>query len=152
MNAPASIPDALAALYASVSFAPGGQPDWEKMTALFHAGGRLVPMRREAGQQTAVLDVAAFRQRFETADARLGLRAKGFFESERSRTVQIYGTIAQVFSVYESRFTKDDPEPWDRGVNSIQLINQDGEWKVLTVLWDSESNGAGKVPELGSWE
>ena len=145
-----TIPDALAALYASVSFPPGGRPDWERMVALFHGGGRLIPMRREAGQPAAVLDVAGFRARFEAADARLNLSAKGFHETERARTVQVYGTIAQVFSVYESRHTKDDPEPWDRGVNSIQLVNEGGGWKVLTVLWDCESNGAGPVPGLGN--
>lgn len=148
MNGPgADSPEAaLAALYAAVSFTPGGRPDWEKMGALFHPGGRLVPMRREAAQPAATLDVAGFRARFEAADARLGLSAKGFYESEACRTIQRYGAIAQVFSAYESRYAKDDPAPWDRGVNSIQLVREDGRWFVLTVLWDSEANGAGPVP------
>ena len=31
-----------------------------------------------------------------------------------------------------------EAEPFARGVNSIQLVRQDGRWWVVTILWDVE--------------
>jgi hypothetical protein len=142
-----SVDAIITALYESVSFPPGSEPDWERMARIFHPGCRLVPMRK-AGVLAAVMTGEGFKARFDEAEKQMGIRAKGFHESEAGRTVQRYGKIVHAFSVYESRFTKADPEPWDRGVNSIQLVFENDRWWVLTILWDSESNGAGPVPSL----
>lgn len=69
-----------------------------------------------------------------------GYYSKGFHESEVGRVTEIYGRIAQVFSAYESRFTPDDPAPFNRGINSIQLIRDEGRWWVTSIIWDMESD------------
>ena len=51
------------------------------------------------------------------------LEANGFHEVEIHRVTEEYGQIAHAFSTYESRRLASDPEPFARGINSIQLMN-----------------------------
>jgi hypothetical protein len=44
-----------------------------------------------------------------------------------------------VFSTYEARQKADDPKPFMRGINSIQLFNDGKRWWVVSILWQSES-------------
>jgi len=50
------------------------------------------------------------------------------------------GNIAQVFSTYESRHTKD-AEPFQRGINSFQLLFDGHRWWVVTIYWQGERPG-----------
>ena len=63
---------------------------------------------------------------------------QGFFEREAARHTDAFGNIAQVFSSYESRHAKDDAKPFQRGINSIQLMNDGKRWWVVTVFWQGE--------------
>jgi len=51
-----------------------------------------------------------------------------------------YGTIAHVFSTYETRETKNGPVT-NRGVNSIQLFFDQNRYYIVNVLWCAESMG-----------
>jgi hypothetical protein len=64
-----------------------------------------------------------------------------FYEIELARRVERYGHIAQVFSTYESRSALDDEQPFARGINSIQLMHDGERWWVMSIMWDSESEG-----------
>jgi len=44
-----------------------------------------------------------------------------------------------VFSTYESRRTLNDEKPFMRGINSFQLWYDGKRWRVITILWQSES-------------
>ena len=49
------------------------------------------------------------------------------------------GAIVHVLSAYE---TKRHPAAVDRlgqGVNSIQLVNEGGAWRVVSLCWDEEA-------------
>jgi hypothetical protein len=59
-----------------------------------------------------------------------------FYEFEVARTIERFGGIAQVWSVYETRRNKAARQPLGRGVNSIQLIRERDAWRVLGLLWD----------------
>jgi hypothetical protein len=61
----------------------------------------------------------------------------GFFEKEIGRSVDRFGNIAQVFSAYAS-FREDEDEPFQRGINSIQLVDLGSRWAVVSIFWDSE--------------
>ncbi len=69
----------------------------------------------------------------------------GFFESAVAQRVESFGSIAHVFSTYESRHAPGE-KPFARGINSFQLIRQGNEWKIMTILWDSEREG-NAIPE-----
>ena len=47
--------------------------------------------------------------------------------------------LAQVWSTYESRHSENDPEPFMRGINSIQLFNDGTRWWIITIYWQHES-------------
>lgn len=132
----ASLDAIVGALYASVSFPPGGSPDWTRLRSLFHPGGRLIPPAAdEPVQALPVEEFVRLSSRFIRTSE---LQARGFHEAEVSRRTETFGRIAHVFSVYESRHTPGDREPFSRGINSIQLVFDGGRWWVLTVLWEVE--------------
>jgi hypothetical protein len=64
-------------------------------------------------------------------------RKEPFYESAIANRVQTFGNIAQVFSAYESRHAPGE-KPFQRGINSIQMLNDGKRWWVLSILWDEE--------------
>jgi hypothetical protein len=50
-----------------------------------------------------------------------------------------FGQIAHVFSTYDARHRRADPEPFVRAINSIQLFHDGTRWWVLTVAWSAET-------------
>ena len=137
----ASIDSILKALYDAISFSSGTELDWNRLRSLFYSGATLTHAKAD---KTEVLDIEGF----IAGGRRLIKSGKliSFYESEVSRKVETYGRIAQVFSTYESRFSPADPEPFSRGINSIQLLKEAGRWWVLSIFWADESS-EGPVPE-----
>jgi len=123
------------ALYQVIS-GPAGTRDWARFRALFADGARLIPIRvTPSGTGPAVLTVEDYVTR-----AGANFQKSAFYESEIASRVETFGNIAHVFSTYESRHAPGE-KPFARGINSIQLVNADGKWKVMTVLWDAERPG-----------
>lgn len=73
----------------------------------------------------------------------------GFYQKEVFREVDYYNRIAQVWSAFESYY-EPGGELIDRGIFSFQLAELDGQWKVVNVLWNSETEEV-KAPER-YWE
>jgi len=61
-----------------------------------------------------------------------------FHEIEVQRDERKFGGLAHVLSAYETRHSPTALEPFARGVNSLQLIREQNEWKVLSLFWDEE--------------
>ena len=49
-----------------------------------------------------------------------------------------FDRIAHVFSSYESRHRPDDPKPFMRGINSIQLFHDGRRWWIVTLYWQQD--------------
>jgi hypothetical protein len=62
----------------------------------------------------------------------------GFFEREIGRVSEQYGDMVHVLSTYESR-REEQGEVFSRGINSIQLIQKDGRFWIVNILWNSET-------------
>ena len=125
------------ALYSVISGDAGVERDWDRFRSLFYPGGRMIPTGRNAktgkvGGRIASAD--DYIQANETF-----LEGEGFHELELYRHVDEYGTIAQVFSVYEARHKLTDEKPFLRGINSIQLLNDGTRWWIMTVAWSPET-------------
>jgi hypothetical protein len=60
-----------------------------------------------------------------------------FYENAIVNRAQTYGNVAQVFSIYQSRRAPGE-KPFERGTNSIQLLNDGKRWWALSILWDEE--------------
>ena len=65
---------------------------------------------------------------------------EAFYEKATVNRPESFGNITQVFSSYESRHSPTD-QPFERGINSIQLLNDGTRWWVLSILWDTERAG-----------
>ncbi|HEX6307622.1 MAG TPA: hypothetical protein VFZ69_05500 [Longimicrobiales bacterium] len=130
-----SIDAIIAALYDVISGPAGAKRDWPRFHSLFIPGARLIPTGMT--QQREVRHRVMTPEEYVTSSGRV-LEERGFFESEIGRTTQQFGNIAHVFSAYDSRHTAADPEPFARGINSIQLLNDGSRWWVVSIFWDSE--------------
>lgn len=130
----ATMDSTIAALYDSIS-GPAGTRDWNRFRSLFVPGARLIPTGpRPTGEVGArVLTVEDYIQR-----AGAFFEKEGFFEREVSRQTERFGNIAHIFSTYESRHAKEDAKPFQRGINSIQLMNDGKRWWVVTIFWQGE--------------
>jgi len=143
-----SIDHIVAAVYDVISGPAGQKRDWERMRSLFIPGARLMPTspvrpqgtppdappRGDEPLKTNVLDVEGYITRGGPY-----LEEHGFFERESARRVESYGHIAHVWSTYESRHKADDPKPFARGINSIQLMNDGARWWVVGIFWEQET-------------
>jgi len=131
----------LAALYDTIS-GPAGGRDWDRLRSLFYADARLIPCGKANQDQdrpankARVLKVEDFIKLIEPR-----VKAEGFFEREIARRVEHFGAVAHAFSTYESRHAAADPQPFVRGINSIQLFFDGTRWWVVTIFWDSERPG-----------
>jgi hypothetical protein len=137
-----SIDAIVAALYDVISGPPGGR-DWDRLRSLYIPEARLIPTGTRPNGESGlrVLDVEGY-----IASASALFAEKGFFEREIARRTEAFGNVAHAWSTYEARWNEDDPEPFTRGINSIQLLHRDGRWWVVTVFWDNES-AANPIPE-----
>lgn len=62
---------------------------------------------------------------------------KDFFETELKREEYVQHHIAYVESSYQYSFSKDGPAE-KRGINSIQLVYENGRWWVVSLIWQEE--------------
>jgi hypothetical protein len=127
----ASVDAALAAIYEAISHAPGEQPDWARMGRLFPPHARLV-LPPIDGEPLTSWTMEEFAQEFFNPED----IQQGFHEREIARRAEAFGNMVHVWSTYESRYLPTDPEPFEVGINSFQLAKHNGQWQVVSVIWD----------------
>jgi hypothetical protein len=128
--------DAIVASLYDVISGPAGQPrNWNRFRSLFVPDARLIPTRHDKTGNEADVVPYTVEQYQERATP---LMAQGFFERGIHNTAESFGDIVHVFSTYESCHTKDG-KPFQRGINSIQLLKDGDRYWIVTILWDGES-------------
>lgn len=132
-----SIDAIIRAYYDSASFAAGGLPDYPRLRTLFHPRARITPPRADDALKAEVLEVEPFLERSRRMIRDSELENAGFVQREVFRSVEAFGNVAHVFSTYESSLA-DEPKPFERGINSIQLLKQGHGWEVLNMMWEVE--------------
>jgi hypothetical protein len=130
----ATIDGIIAALYDVIS-GPAGKPrDWNRMRSLFapEGGLRAVAQRPDGTMVSRYMTVEDYITRNSPH-----FEKEAFYEREAARTTEVFGQVAHVFSNYESRH---DPkgEPFQRGINSIQLYNDGHRWWIANLVWRGE--------------
>jgi hypothetical protein len=130
-----SVDSIIAAVYDVISGPAGKKRDWDRMRSLFVPGARLIPTgpRQAGGYGSRVLTVDEYIERASGI-----FEKEGFFEREAARQMEQFGQIAHAFSTYESRHAPDDAKPFQRGINSIQLMNDGKRWWIVTIFWEGE--------------
>jgi putative nucleotidyltransferase with HDIG domain len=128
-----SIESTVAALYQCISGPPGAR-DWARFQALFVPEAHLVFSGKT--KDGTALHTAMTPTEFADQSKPYFLK-EGFFESSIANKIDQFGTVAHVFSTYESRHEKAG-KPFSRGINSIQLLFDGKRWWVVSLVWDSE--------------
>lgn len=124
----------VAALYDSIS-GPAGDRDWDRFRSLFIPEAQLIAAHKN---KDGVLKCKVMTVQGYVDGAGKYFKEHAFFEREISRKLESFGSIAHIFSTYESRDTVDG-KPFERGINSIQLFNEGSRWWIVDVYWTGET-------------
>ncbi|MEM8558573.1 MAG: hypothetical protein AAGG50_12185 [Bacteroidota bacterium] len=135
------------AVYEAIS-GPSTEPrDWDRFRSLHHPAARLMPTTETPEGERVVLvftpDEYADQAASIFRDAPM-FQGKGFYEVEIARRVERYGSMAHVWSTYESRYAPDEVA-YARGINSFQLLWDGDRWHILSIFWHQE-NDASPIP------
>ena len=125
----------LARAYATISGPRGEMRDWDRFLDLFLPGqGDLRAVFRDAEGQPRIRHLKP--EDYKELGQRM-FDQEGFFEYGLHHRIERFGSVAHVFSTYESR---KDPsaEPFARGVNSFQLYWDGKRWYIVSIFWDQE--------------
>jgi hypothetical protein len=131
----------VAALYDSIS-GPAGDRDWDRFRSLFLPEAQLIATYKD---KEGKLTYKAMTVQGYVDGAGKYFKEHAFYEREISRKLESFGNITHIFSTYESRNTADG-EPFERGINSIQLFHDGARWWVVDVYWTGETP-ATPIPE-----
>lgn len=134
----------IAAVYDVISGPGDAERDWDRFQSLFAPDARLMPTGpSENGRKAvAVWSPAEYASMAQEGN----WFAQGFFEVETGSVSESYGNIAHRFSSYASYRTENDEEPFTRGINSFQLLDDGERWWVLSIFWQ-DAGEAGPIPE-----
>lgn len=130
-----SVDSIIEAVYDVISGPAGVERDWDRMRSLFLSDARLIPSFPGLDNAFAYRSMSV-EDWIEGATEYFAENA--FFEAEIHRVDERYGHISHAFSTYESR-TEVDGEPFARGINSFQLLNDGERWWVVNIFWQGES-------------
>lgn len=139
----ATLDSTIETLYAVISGDAGVDRNWDLFKHLFYKDAKLIPTgKTKEGNHVA---------RYMTPDDYINSSGKwlfenGFHEVEINRESHTFGNITQVFSTYESFKSKSDTQPFMRGINSIQLLNDGKRWWIINIYWMQESK-ENPIPE-----
>ena len=132
-----SLDSIMKAVYDVISGDAGKPRDWDRFRSLFHKDARLIPTGKKA--TTKAVTATSFTPEEYIKRAEPSFAKDGFHERELARHVDMYGNIAQVFSTYHAFRKFDDKDPFLRGINSFQLLNDGARWWVVTIYWQAET-------------
>jgi hypothetical protein len=126
--------DVMRLFYEVISFEEGQTPDWQYMQGLFSPHARITRVTPEG---IDYMDLATFRN---MAEEMLEVGAfTSFYEREIARRVDRYGNVTHVASAYETKISPRALDYIERGVNSLQLIWENGGWKIVSLCWDDHA-------------
>lgn len=113
----------VAALYDSIS-GPAGDRDWDRFLSLFIPEAQLIASFKKKDGSIGYKAMTV--QGYIDGSGKY-FKEHAFYEREISRKIETFGSITHTFSTYESRDSADG-KPFERGINSIQLLNGGTRW------------------------
>ena len=128
-----TLDELVVAVYANVS----GPYDQDRtcFRSMFLPDARLSPISKAK-------DSSSYAARNLTVEDWISLVSKrgngSFFEKGTVNKVEQYGSLAHIWSTYESRH-EPNGAPFARGINSIQAVYDGTRWQVQAILWQAET-------------
>ncbi|WP_224996011.1 hypothetical protein [Cesiribacter sp. SM1] len=129
-----SVDALITALYEVIS-GPAGERDWDRFTSLFKPNARMSAISPNKSGQRVYVSMTP-----EEYKAKNGpyFSKNGFWEEELGRQETRFGEVVSVMSSYQYRL-EPNGEPAQRGVNSLQLVYDQGRWWIANVIWNTET-------------
>ncbi len=129
------IQKAVADAYRTISFKEGEVLNYDSIRAHFIPKAQFIHFVNDSMQILSLDEfVNGYKQFIESA------HVKSFTDEEITGRTDQYGRIAERISTYRSYMNNMDTVA-ERGVNSFQLINTPGGWRVSSIIWDIERPG-----------
>jgi hypothetical protein len=127
--------------YECVCFNPEHYPKYDQLQELFYGDGKLMNSNFDQPLEFTVQSyIQAIMHQIDDGNARF------FSQQEISDVTEVFGKTAQRISVYEYTFEAETTQSWKRGVNYMQFILIDGQWKIVSMLWNDEKEEL-RIPE-----
>ena len=128
--------DGIVKAYYDVISGPAGQPrQWSRDRTLYPPDVRFVEIH-EGKDGKIRAQIETHQQYVDRTDG--PLVKEGFDEREIHRVTERFGSIANVFSTYESPLSAQGPVI-ARGINSLQLFHDGARWWIASATWQDES-------------
>ncbi len=120
--------------YESLSFMDGELPDLDTVRELFYADGLLI---NNSFGKPVRFTVKSFIESLQVQMEEGKLLQ--FMQRELYSKTEIFGRVAQRVSVYEYSFSYYETDNLPRGINYIQFIQEDDNWRISSMAWNDES-------------
>jgi len=122
-------------LYELISGPADLERSWTEIASLYLPGARL---RMEIVNAEGLTRSADWSVDEFAKDAAAHYQREGFWEKEIARRVDQFGNIAHIFSVYETSVSDKESPPVARGINSVQMLKRDDQWKIAGIVFQIE--------------
>lgn len=138
-----SIDGIITAMYDVIS-GPAGQRNWERFSFLFKEEAMMgaISQTQDGTRQYVSMTPEQYIERNDEY-----FKKNDFWEEELGRKVFRFGEIATVQTAYHIR-AGENGEPTHRGINSVQLVYDQGRWWITGITWNSESEDTPIPDEL----
>lgn len=137
-----SIDGIITALYEVIS-GPAGQRDWDRFSSLYKAEATMgaISQTEDGALRYVSMTPDQYKERNDAY-----FKKNGFWEEEIARQVFQFGEIATVHTSFKIKSAKDG-KVTRRGVNTVQLVYDQGRWWITNVTWNSERED-NKIPKV----
>jgi hypothetical protein len=120
--------------YQSISFGNSEAPDFGPVKMLFFGDGILV---NNSFNKPITFTAESFIEAMESQVAEGNIEQ--FMQRELNSKTEVFGKVAHRVSIYEYNFSDHKVQKPPRGVNFIQFVQIDGNWRILSMAWFDEN-------------
>jgi hypothetical protein len=130
----AEIDDLTKDFYKAISFVRSTPPDFTPVKILFYGNGILI---NNSFGIPITFTAESFIEAMESQVADGAIEQ--FMERELYSKTEMFGKVANRISVYEYNFADHEMERLPRGINFIQFVQIEGNWRILSMAWFDEN-------------
>jgi hypothetical protein len=120
--------------YKAISFARSEPPDFTPVKILFYDEGMLI---NNSFNKPITFTAETFVEAMESQVAEGSIEQ--FMQRELYSKTEMFGKVAHRISVYEYNFADHEIQKLPRGLNFIQFVQIEGNWRILSMAWYDEN-------------
>ena len=120
--------------YKAISFVRSEPPDFTPVKILFYGEGFLI---NNSFSKPITFTAETFVEAMESQVAEGAIEQ--FIQRELYAKTEIFGKVANRLSVYEYNFADHEMPNLPRGINFIQFVRIEDNWRILSMAWFDEN-------------